>query len=160
MAKKIKLGLKNGTASKSDTTSNKTVDYTAGKKLIQSNTTPRMLPATDVSTTTKSIKYQKEQNGKSRGGKYTSSTRSGSVLKTMTATKSADGSSTYSLNSSREKNRNGKTKEKTKGLFMMKEPGAKPKMQISKSGTGRKPTTRITTGKNAVRKLNRAATKY
>lgn len=151
MAKKIKLGLKNGTSSKSDTTSNKTVDYTAGKKLIQSNTTPRMLPATDVSTTTKSIKYQKEQNGKSR---------SGSVLKTMTATKSADGSSTYSLNSSREKNRNGRTKEKTKGLFMMKEPGAKPKMQISKSGTGRKPTTRITTGKNAVRKLNRAATKY
>jgi hypothetical protein len=141
MAKKVKLH--NGTST--------TVDYTAGKKLIQSNSTPRMLPATDVSTTTKSIKYQKEQNGKSR---------SGSALKTMTATKSADGSSTYSLDSSREKNRNGRTKEKTKGLFMMKEPGAKPKMQISKSGTGRKPTTRITTGKNAVRKLNRAATKY
>jgi hypothetical protein len=110
-----------------------------------------MLPATDISTTTKSIRYQKENNGKTRGG---------NVLKTMTATKSADGSSTYSLNTSREKNRNGKTKEKTKGLFMMKNPGAKPKMQISKSGTGRKSTTRITTGKNAVRKLNRAATKY
>jgi hypothetical protein len=141
MAKKVKL-------SNGDST---TVDYTAGKKLIQRNTTPRMLPATDVSTTTKSIKYQKEQNGK---------TRSGSVLKTMTATKSADGSSTYSLNSSREKNRNGRAKEKTKGLFMMKEPGKKPKMQISKSGTGRKPSTRVITGKNAVRKLNRAATKY
>jgi hypothetical protein len=141
MAKKVKLG--NG-----DST---TVDYTAGKKLIQRNTTPRMLPATDVSTTTKSIKYQKENNGKTRGG---------NILKTMTATKSADGSSTYSLNTSREKNRNGRTKEKTKGLFMMKEPSKKAKMQISKSGTGRKPSTRITTGKNAVRKLNRAATKY
>ena len=141
MAKKVKVG--NG-----DST---TVDYTAGRKLIQRNTTPRMLPATDISTTTKSIRTQNTINGKTRGS---------NVLKTMTATKSADGSSTYSLNSSREKNRNGRTKEKTKGLFMMKEPGAKPKMQISKSGTGRKPTTRITTGKNAVRKLNRAATKY
>lgn len=141
MAKKVKLG-------NSDST---TVDYTAGKKLIQRNTTPRMLPAADISTTTKSIMYQKSKNGK---------TKSGNVFKTMTATKSADGSSTYSLDSSREKNRNGKTKEKTKGLFMMKNPGQKPKMQISKSGTGRKPTTRITTGKNAVRKLNRAATKY
>jgi hypothetical protein len=110
-----------------------------------------MLPATDVSTTTKSIRTQNTINGKTRGS---------NVLKTMTATKSADGSSTYSLNTSKEKNRNGRTKEKTKGLFMMKEPGAKPKMQISKSGTGRKPSTRITTGKNAVRKLNRAATKY
>jgi hypothetical protein len=143
MAKKVKLG--------TDTIGVKTVDYTAGKKLIQSNRTPRMLPATDVSTTTKSIMYQKSNNGK---------TRSGNVMKTMTATKSADGSSTYSLDSSREKNRNGRTKEKTKGLFMMKEPGAKPKMQISKSGTGRKSSTRIVTGKNAVRKLNRAATKY
>jgi hypothetical protein len=141
MAKKVKLG--NGTPT--------TVDYTAGKKLIQSNSTPRMLPATDVSTTTKSIRTQNTNNGKTRGG---------NVLKTMTATKSADGSSTYSLNTSREKNRNGRTKEKTKGLFMMKNPGAKPKLQISKSGTGRKSTTRITTGKNAVRKLNRAATKY
>ena len=141
MAKKVKL-------SNGDST---TVDYTAGKKIIQKNSTPRMLPATDISTTTKSIRTQKTNNGKTRGS---------NVLKTMTATKSADGSSTYSLNSSREKNRNGKTKEKTKGLFMMKEPGAKPKMQISKSGTGRKPTTRITTGTNAVRKLNRAATKY
>jgi hypothetical protein len=141
MAKKIKLG-------KSDST---TVDYTAGKKLIQSNTTPRMLPATEVSTTTKSIKYQKQNNGKTRGG---------SIFKNMTATKSADGSSTYSLDSSRERNRNGRTKEKTKGLFMMKEPGKKAKMQISKSGTGRKPSYRTVTGKNAVRKLNRAATKY
>jgi hypothetical protein len=143
MAKKVKLG--------TDTIGVKTVDYTAGKKLIQSNRTPRMLPATDVSTTTKSIMYQKSNNGK---------TRSGNVMKTMSATKSADGSSTYSLNTSKEKNRNGRTKEKTKGLFMMKEPGAKPKMQISKSGTGRKPSTRVITGKNAVRKLNRAATKY
>lgn len=141
MAKKVKLGNLDST----------TVDYTAGKKLIQRNSTPRMLPATDISTTTKSIRTQNTINGKTKGS---------NVFKTMTATKSADGSSTYSLNTSKERNRNGKTKEKTKGLFMMKEPGAKPKMQISKSGTGRKPSTRITTGKNAVRKLNRAATKY
>ena len=141
MAKKVKLGNLDST----------TVDYTAGKKLIQRNSTPRMLPATDISTTTKSIRTQNTVNGKTKGS---------NVFKTMTATKSADGSSTYSLNTSKERNRNGKTKEKTKGLFMMKEPGAKPKMQISKSGTGRKPSTRITTGKNAVRKLNRAATKY
>ena len=141
MAKKVKLGNLDST----------TVDYTAGKKLIQRNSTPRMLPATDISTTTKSIRTQNTVNGKTKGS---------NIFKTMTATKSADGSSTYSLNTSKERNRNGKTKEKTKGLFMMKEPGAKPKMQISKSGTGRKPSTRITTGKNAVRKLNRAATKY
>jgi hypothetical protein len=81
--------------------------------------------------------------------------RSVKKVNTTMSGKLDNGTPTFQLKRSKQVTKPTSYKETNKSLFMMREPGKKPKLQIAKTGSNISPKYRMIQGERAEKKLTR-----